>query len=502
MQRGGIVYLVGAGPGDPGLITVRGAELLSRADVVLHDRLIDPALLELAPQAQVVDVGKRSGRAEEIQRRAGELMVEHARAGRVVVRLKGGDPFVFGRGGEEAELLARAGVRFEVVPGVTSAVAAPAYAGIPLTHRGRASWVALATGRQGSGEDDGGIDWDALARAPTAVFLMAVERLAEVCARLIEAGRAPDDPAAIVSSATRPGQRSVRARMGDIAEAAGREGIRPPAVLVVGAVAELSAELDWLSARPLLGRRVFVTRTRERAGRLAGALAEAGAHPLVFPAIRIEPPEPPDALSPAIDELPSADWVVFTSVTAVEAFWERLAARGLDTRSVGARVAAAGPSTAQALRDRGIVADLVPASGTAGDAAGLARGLGAGDGRAVVVPQAAGAPDDLVDALSAAGWRCVRADAYRTVRDESSVEAGRAALEDGIDAVLFTSGSTVRSFVELWGPPPAEAIVVCIGPRTRDAARDAGLRVDEVAERPSVEGLVSALIAAVGRLST
>lgn len=492
----GIVYLVGAGPGDPGLITRRGAEVLERADIVAYDRLVHPDLLKLAHGATLVDVGKRADESGSGQQRINDLIVSEARAGRVVVRLKGGDPFVFGRGGEEAEFLAAEGVAFEVVPGVTSAVAGPAYAGIPLTHREHASWAAIATGHEDPSRKTSAIDWDALARAPTAVFLMGVQRLADIAGELQRAGRAADTPAVVVAQATWPQQRVVRSTLAKVADEVSAAGIEPPAVLVVGDVASLSARLDWFGRRPLTGKRVFVTRTRAQAGTLSDALRELGAEALEFPAITIRPPASYEALDVALGRLTGFGWVVFTSANAVDAVWARFTRAGRDARALAAnRIAAVGPATTDRLRSIGLVADLVPPAFTS---EALARAMGRSEGDRVLVPQAEDAPDDMVRALSAAGWECEVVAAYRTEVDESSAEAGRRALADGVDAVLFTSGTTVRSFVGLWGRPPQEAVVCCIGPRTAEAAADVGVRVDAVASEQTIDGLVAALVAAVG----
>ncbi|MGH2758033.1 MAG: uroporphyrinogen-III C-methyltransferase [Actinomycetota bacterium] len=497
---GGIVYLVGAGPGDPGLITRRGAEVLGRADVVLYDRLVHPDLLKLAPNARCVDVGKRPGESGSGQARIHELLVEEAERGSVVVRLKGGDPFVFGRGGEEAEHLVAHGVLFEIVPGVTSAVAAPAYAGIPLTHREHASWVALATGHEDPTKDESSLHWASLARAPVAVFLMGIERLATISDKLQAEGKPADTPAAVVSSGTLPRQRVVRASLEKIADAVARAEIRPPAILVVGGTVPLAEQLDWFARRPLASKRVFVTRTRAQAGRLSALLREAGAEALEFPAIRVEP-LPAEEYAQLDDELASLSgyhWVGFTSANAVDAVWTRLTEGGRDARALGGvRIAALGPATADALRGRGLVADLMPPQFTS-DA--LAEALGSPDATSrMLLPRAVEAPADLPETLRERGWECVSPPAYRTVVDGSSVAEGRIALDEGVDAILFTAGSTVRNFVDLWGPPPPGCVVCCMGPRTAAVAGELGVHVDAVAAEQTLEGLVAALVAAVGR---
>jgi uroporphyrinogen III methyltransferase/synthase len=490
----GIVYLVGAGPGDPGLLTRRAAELLERADVVAHDRLVHPDILKLARDAELVDVGKRPGESGSGQPRINELIVARAREGKTVVRLKGGDPFVFGRGGEEAEACAAAGVAFEVVPGVTSAVAGPAYAGIPLTHRAHASWVAVATGHEDPTKPDSSLDWDALARAPTAVFLMGVQRLGQIAGQLMDAGRDPSTPVAAVSWATWPRQRVVRSVLG----AVGAEDVSSPAILVVGEVASLAERLDWFASRPLAGKRVFVTRTRARAGALSARLLDLGAEPLEFPAIRIADLDDYAPLDEAVGGLSSYDWCVFTSANGVEHLFRRLERAGLDARAFGGvRIAAVGPATAAALAERGLTADLVPPEF---NSAALVASLGSSaDAGRVLVVQPVDASNEIVESLSSRGFRPVGVRAYRTVVDNSSVDAGRTAIADGIDAVLFTSGSTVRNFVHLWGPPPEGAVVCCIGPRTADVCAESGVRVDAVAVRQTIDALVEALVQTLHR---
>ena len=491
----GIVYLVGAGPGDPGLLTRRGAELLERADVVAYDRLVHPDVLKLAVKAELIDVGKTPGRPATAQEEINELLVEHAREGKVVVRLKGGDPFVFGRGGEEAEACADAGVPFEIVPGITSAIAGPAYAGIPLTHRAHASWAAVATGHEDPAKESSALDWDALARAPTAVFLMGVQRLDEIARRLQDAGRRPDTPVAVVSWATWPRQRVVRSTLGRVGRDVADAEMSPPAILVVGDVAAGSQRLDWFARRPLSGKRVFVTRTRAQAGGLSSRLRELGADALEFPAIRIVDPDSYEPLDEAVRRLDSYDWCVFTSSNSVDAVWRRLEAEGRDARAFArARVAAVGPATAATLRDRGIVADLVP---PAFNADALVRSLGAASADAcrILVVQPADASDEITGRLHDDGWEADAVAAYRTVVDDTSVDAGRRALDEGVEAVVFTSGSTVRSFVELWGKP--DALVCCIGPLTAQACEDAGVRVDAVASEQTLDALVAALVKAL-----
>lgn len=481
------VHLVGAGPGDPGLITVRGAELLRVADVVVYDRLAEPSLLDLAPAAALrIDVGKRPGgpvRQDEIN----ALLVEHGRSGRTVVRLKGGDPFVLGRGGEEAEVLIAAGVPFEVVPGITSAVAAPAYAGIPVTHRGLSTSFTVVTGHSRHGIDHE-IDWHHLAGAgDTIIVLMGVAHRGEIAERLIAGGRAADTPVAAIRWGTRSDQRTVRTTLAGL----GAATIEPPAAIVIGEVAGL--DLGWFERRPLFGRGVVVTRARAQAPTLVRALEAAGADVVVVPTIGIE--EPADggrALAEAASRLSQVAWVAFTSTNAVDALFAHVR----DARALGAAsVAAVGTATADALRGRGIVPDLVASPSTA---AGLAAAFPQGDGSTVLLPQADRAAPTLADGLAAKGWSVVAVDAYRTVSvPVDSADLARAAAAG---AICFGSGSSVEAWLAAAGAAATPAVVVTIGPSTSAACRAAGLEPTAEAAEPTVDALVAAVIASVQQL--
>jgi uroporphyrinogen III methyltransferase/synthase len=484
------VYLVGAGPGDPGLLTVRGAEVLSQADVVVHDRLADASLLDLAPSgARLVDVGKAPGGPVD-QEWINALLVEEGRSGGCVVRLKGGDPFVFGRGGEEAAALQAAGVHFEVVPGITSSIAVPAYAGVPVTHRGVATSFTVVTGHSRHAVDKE-TNWEALAAAGgTIVVLMGVAHRAEIAARLIGGGLPPDTPVLAVHWGTRPEQVSVRVPLSRLAETP----LDPPVTLVIGAVAGLS--FDWFEDRPLFGRRVVVTRSREQASGLARRLRELGARPVEVPTIRIAPPSDGGAaLDAAVSRLAAGEyeWLVFTSANAVTPVLSRLA----DVRSLaGVRIAAVGPATAAALGQTGIVPDLVPARQMA---EGLLEAFPDPPGSrssGVLFPRSATGRDVLVQGLSAAGWSVDLVTAYETF----PVPASEALLEavEGADAACFTSSSTVTGFVEACGLSRVPAVVVCIGPVTAATAAEAGIQVDAVAATHTIDGLVDALTALAG----
>jgi uroporphyrinogen III methyltransferase/synthase len=495
-----VVYLVGAGPGDPGLMTVRGLELVASADVLLHDRLIgDRALAGAREDAELVDVGKRpgdgGGEGGSAQAEIERLMVERARAGRSVVRLKGGDPFVFGRGGEEAEALAAAGVPFEVVPGVTAGVAAPAYAGIPVTHRDDASAVAFVTGHEDPAKDGSALDWEALARFPgTLVLYMGVKRAAEIAERLIASGRSPDEPAAAVERGTQAGQRTVSATLGTLAEEVATSGVKAPAILLVGPVAGRRPEIAWLERRPLWGRRVVVTRARAQASGIAATLRALGADVVELPAIRIVPRLDSDEVRDAVESLHTYALVCLTSPNGVRLLFEAMAAAGRDARALAnATVAAIGPGTAAALAERGVIADVVPERFVA---EALAEALAdvEVEGRPALVARAAEARDALPDALRERGAGVDVVALYETVAEEPQPEALEAARE--ADYLTFTSSSTVRNYVAAAGAGHApSARVVSIGPITTAAAREAGLEVDAEAARLDPEGLVEALLA-------
>jgi uroporphyrinogen III methyltransferase/synthase len=486
------VYLVGAGPGDPGLLTTRGAELLGRAEVVLHDRLVPAGVLALVPEgALVLDVGKRPGqphRQEEIN----ALLVEHGRSGKVVVRLKGGDPFVFGRGGEEAQALRAAGVPFEVVPGVTAALAVPAYAGVPVTHRGLASAVTVVTGRAG---DAGGeaVDWEALARAQgTLVILMGMEHRADIAARLVAGGRPPGTPVVVVQDGTTAAQRLERTTLDRLHAC----GLGPPATIVVGEVAGLA--LEWFGAGPLAGTAVVVTRAAGRAGRLVTSLEAAGARVVAVPVVETaDPDDGGEALRHAMARVGEFGWVVFSSAVAVGRALGALD----DVRALaGVRLGVVGPATAEALAQWHLRPDVTaePAS-----AEGLAASMPLpGTRRRVLYPRAAEARPTLVAGLGARGWDVEDVVAYRTVPAGGSLSPAVLDAAAAADVVTFASPSAVRAYLEVAGGRRTPPLVVCIGPVTAEAARRAGLAVSVEAHDPSAEGLVEAVVAAVVTLGT
>ena len=479
------VYLVGAGPGDPGLLTLRGAEVLRTADVVVHDRLSEPSLLDLAPvTAERIDVGKSPG-GPVAQDRINDLLVERGSAGQSVVRLKGGDPFVFGRGGEEAAVLLAAGIPFEVVPGITSAVAVPAYAGIPVTHRGLSTSFTVVTGHSRH-QPDRDIDWTALARTGTTlIVLMGVAHRAEIAAGLLDAGMSPDTPVAAVRWGTRPTQQTVRTTLAALADVV----LEPPVTFVIGAVAAL--DLRWFEDRALLGRQVVVCRAPGQASVLSQRLRALGAVPLEVPVIEIDdPPDGGAALAAAAGRIAIYDWVAFTSPNSVE----RLFAHLHDARDLGGvRVAAIGPGTAAGLEARGVRADLLPETSVAESLVVALTGTG-GAGR-ILLPQAAAARPVLADGLRAGGWTVDVVEAYRTRPVVPSPDVVAAAAK--ADAIAFTSSSTVDNFLDGAGPEAVPPVVVCIGPVTADTARRRGLTVTAVADRHDLDGLVAAVQAAL-----
>jgi len=506
----GIVYLVGAGPGDPGCLTLRGRECLSRADLVVYDYLANPELLRFAPEgAERVFAGKHGAGPHLLeQEQINALLVSEAAAGRTVVRLKGGDPFVFGRGGEEVEALVAAGLRFEIVPGVTSALAVPAFAGIPVTHRDWVSGLTVLTGHEAPGKRTSRVRWEHVAKAGnTIVLLMGVTQLRANLAALLDAGLDPATPAAAIRWGSTPRQCVVRGTAATLAAVVEAGRLRPPVTVVVGEVVRLRDAMVWLERRPLFGRRVLVTRTRQQAGILSAALAEAGAKVIECPAIRLVEPPSWDPVDAALARLETYDWLVLTSVNGVDRFFARLDVSGRDVRALHRmRIAAIGPETARALARRHLRADVVPAEFRA---EGLLASLDGDDvrGRRFLLPRAAGARAILPDTLRAAGGEVDEVITYATSMPEDSVALLRDALETGPpDVLTFTSSSTVTSFLALLDRAApqdgrariAEARVACIGPITAATAKDHGLRVDVVPETYTIPALAAALVASGG----
>jgi uroporphyrinogen III methyltransferase/synthase len=497
----GTVYLVGAGPGDPGLVTRRALELVREADAIVYDRLIPAGLVaEARPDAELHYAGKEPGKPSMEQDAINALLVELGRSGKSVVRLKGGDPFVFGRGGEEAQALAAAGIPFEVVPAVTAGIAAPAYAGIPVTHRDEASAVAFITGHEDPTKPESAIDWDALARFPgTLVFYMGVKQLPEISKRLIEAGRAADMPAAVIERGTLPGQRAVVATLRAIAGRVEAEAVKPPAITLVGPVASLAEQIAWLDQRPLHGRTIAVTRARAQASGLARRLAQLGAEVIETPAIRIQPRPVSGEVAQAAREIGSFAVVCVTSPNGASLLLDAVEAVGGDARSfAGVEVAAIGPGTAAELARRGIRPDVVADVSTA---EGLLDALAQVElaGERVLVARASEARDALPDGLRDRGADVVVVAVYDTVAEQLD-EAQLAAVERA-DYVTFTSSSTVRFFLDALNGRglPERARVISIGPITSATARELGLEVHAEAAKHDIDGLVETVLAEAAR---
>jgi uroporphyrinogen III methyltransferase/synthase len=499
MTSVGWVALVGAGPGDPGLVTVRGRELLETADAVVVDRLGTEALTALCrPDARIIDAGKAPGRQAMTQEETTATLVALAREGLGVVRLKGGDPFVFGRGGEEAMALHAAGIPVEVVPGITSAIAAPGAAGIPVTHRAVATSFTVVTGHEDPAKPIEQTDWQALARVPgTLVILMGMGRLAAIATALIAGGRPVDQPAAAVQWGTTPRQRQVVATLGELAGAVARAGLGNPAVVIVGDVAGLAAEIDGRAVMPLSGRSVVVTRARAQASELTQRLARLGAEVVELPVIRIVPLADPPQLAHVIDRISDYRIIVLTSINGVEALFTRLAERGLDARAIdrAATLVAIGPATAERLAAHGLRADVIPDQFVA---EGILAALGQTplEGVPTLVARARGARALLVDGLAAAGAAVDELELYEAVAEAPPPDQVARALS--ADYVTFTASSTVSRFIEIVGPERAAAFAgrtVSIGPVTSATMRAAGITVDAEADPHTIPGLVDALLA-------
>ncbi|GAB6058829.1 uroporphyrinogen-III C-methyltransferase [Desulfonatronum parangueonense] len=496
------VYLLGAGPGDTELITLKAKRLLETADTVVYDYLANPRFLDWCrPDAEILYVGKKGGDHTLPQDQINDLLVERAKAGKVVARLKGGDPYVFGRGAEEAEELLEHGIDFEVVPGVTSAVAAPAYAGIPLTHRRFASSVSFITGHEDPTKAESAHDWEALARGTsTLVFFMGVKNLPDIAANLIKAGRPGTTPAALVRWGTTCRQQSLISTLENIPREAKERGFKPPSLLVVGEVVSLHDKLNWFEDRPLLGRGVVVTRSREQASEVVANLESLGACCHEFPTIAVEPMEDAAPIMDAASRLNQYDWVVFTSVNGVRTFWDVLEGHGLDARAfAGVRVAAIGPATAQGLAQRGIKADFVPEKYIAED---IVQGLLARDvaGKRVLIPRAQEAREVLPEELLRAGAQVDVLPVYRTLPVAKGAEDVAAALESGeIHYITFTSSSTVTNFftaidAQLIQKHRSAVQLVCIGPVTERTLQSHGFQGDIQPEDYTIPAMVEAIL--------
>ena len=498
----GMVYLVGAGPGDYRLISVKACDCLKMADVVVYDRLADERILRYAPEeAEYIYVGKASAQHTMKQGDINQLLVDKAKEGKCVVRLKGGDPFVFGRGGEEALLLEENGLPFEIVPGITSAISVPAYAGIPVTHRAVATSFAVVTGHEDPAKGESNMRWDKLSTGvDTLVFLMGVANLPHITAKLIENGRAADTPAAVIRWGTKPEQRVLVTTVGKAAEDVAKAQLKPPAIFIVGEVVKLREKLQWfdkLSSHPLFGRTVLVTRARAQASKLTAALEQLGARCIEVPAIRFAAPQDSyAALDAALGELAGYDWLIFTSTNGVERFFQRLFAAGRDVRALGtARIAAIGSSTEAKLREYGILADKVPAEFRAEGVVECMRSE-LKPGMNVLIPRAQEAREILPQKLRELGAKVTVAPVYRTAAAEMDAEALRGMLAAGeVDFVTFTSSSTVTNLLDILGDTSClqKAKTACIGPVTAETCRKHGLQPDILAKEYTIAGLVEAI---------
>lgn len=498
-MKEGKVYLVGAGPGDPGLMTVKGAACLQQADVVIYDRLIDQSLLDLVrSDAEKIFAGKTAEYQAKEQAEINELLVKKARAGKTVVRLKGGDPFVLGRGGEEAEFLASNHITFDVVPGVSSAIAAPAYAGIPLTHRDLASSFLVVTGHEARDKTKPGIPWARLATsADTLVILMGIANLAKIATELIKNGRTPATPVALIHQGTTTQQHTLVGTLETIARIARKSKLGPPAVIVVGEVVRLRDQLRWFDNRPLFGKQILVSRATHQAGELSRRLRERGARPIAMPLLQIHPPASWAEVDKAIQNLSHYHWIIFTSVNGVEMFFQRVSALGLDARQFrGQRLGVIGPATAAALQCYGLRPDYMPREYTSrGFLAKLSR-QDIADCR-VLLPRADIASRELADGLTRLGAEIHEVTAYQTKVPAEIDSLGREILARGeIDIIIFTSSAMVTNLLTLLGTEWQtinQAKIACIGPKTAATATGAGLRVDIIAEEATIAGLVAAL---------
>lgn len=497
-MKTGKVYLVGAGPGDPGLITQKGLDCLAKADVVVYDHLLDERILDAAPSgAEKIYAGKEAGRHSMKQDEINRFLVAKANEGKCAVRLKGGDPFVLGRGGEEAEALKERSIPFEVVPGITSAIAVPAYAGIPVTHRGLASSFAVITGHEDPKKAGSSIDWEkAATSADTLVFLMGMKNLPLIVAELVTHGRPANTPAAVIQDGTRLGQKTVTGTLKDIVNKVKKAALKAPVVIVVGKVVELREKMAWFDNRPLAGKRVLVTRARRQASTLSRLLAERGAQPIELPTIDIQAVSDNKKLDKAISSLDQYQWVLFTSVNGVEAFFKRLNNLKRDARALGnLKIGAIGPATAEAIRGCGIIADFVPGVFTG---EGIIAGFKDLDvsGLRLLLPRADIADNELIKGLKGLGVTVDEIVAYRTVTPVGEIAKARELLLAGkIDIITFTSSSTVTNLVAAFeGDLSALSGVkiACIGPKTADTATKAGLKVDIIAGKQTITGLVDA----------
>jgi uroporphyrinogen III methyltransferase/synthase len=500
-MKNGIVYLVGVGPGDPGLITLKAIEKIRASDVLVYDYLANKKFLEYAREgAEVIYVGKRGGCHTLPQDEINGILIEKAREGKVVARVKGGDPFIFGRGGEEAEALADAGIPFEVVPGVTAGIAVPAYAGIPITHRDFTTTATFITGHEDPTKAESNLYWDRIATGVgTIVFFMGMANLEQNMKKLMENGRDPDTPVALIRWGTTPEQETLVGTVADIAEKAKASDFKPPAITVVGGVVSLREKLRWFDNRPLFGKRVVVTRAREQASDFADILERQGACVVEFPTIQIVPPESWDAIDSALERLDTYDWAIFTSVNGVKYFIDRLKARGRDVRDLkGIKLCAIGPKTASEIEALGLRLDFVPKEYRA---EGIIEGLGDVKGKRILIPRAEVAREILPDELTRMAAKVDVVTAYRTIKPEGRAAEIRELFKEGkIDVVTFASSSTVTNFLEMFREGEGvdllkRAKVACIGPITADTASKHGIETAVMPKDYTIPALAEAIVA-------
>jgi len=500
MKKRGIVYLIGAGPGDPGLITVKGKKCLEKADVVVYDHLVNTELLDyVGKDAEIIYVGKKRGIKEFSQSDINKILIKKAKKKKIIARLKGGDPFVFGRGGEEAQELAKNAIRFEIIPGVSSPSGVPAYAGIPITHRNYTSSFAVVTGHKKIGSEDDSTPWEALAKIGSVVFLMGVDRLNHNMKKLIEYGKSPQTPVAVIAWGTLPKQKTVTGTIGEIGKAASDQKIKPPGLVVVGDVVNLRSQINWFERKPLFGKKVLVTRARVQSDSFVELLQEEGAEVVVFPTIEIVPSKTFRELDNAVKEIGTYDWLIFTSVNGVRYFFERLRKKKQDLRSLKEiKIAAIGGKTALAVNKQGLHVDLKPHEYRA---EGLIDKFKTIDlrGSRILLPRAKVARSILPTALKKMGAVVNVVTAYETKKPNSKdIKRVEKILKNGpIDIIAFTSSSTVINFFSIFGMSKTKfsrSKIACIGPITADTVRQIGIKPHIVSKKYTTEELANEIV--------